>query len=62
MPFVKNKMNCASDISNYQPITIVCVLSKVFNFCLNKVTESYFNGDELQLNFVKGGDTEKAIL
>ena len=36
MPLVKNKMNSRSDISNYRPITIVCVLSKMFNFCINK--------------------------
>ena len=61
MPIVKNKMNSASHILNYRPIGIVCVLSKVFNFCLNKVIESFFSGDELQLGFVRGGGTEKAI-
>ena len=54
-------MNSRSDISNYRPITIVCVLSKVFNFCVNKFIESYFNSDERQLGFVKEGGTEKAI-
>ena len=61
MPLVKNKMKSRSDISNYRPLTIVCVLSKVFNFCINKFIESYFNSDELQLGFVKEGGTEKAI-
>ena len=37
------------------------MLSKVFNFCINKFIESYLNSDELQLGFVKEGGTEKSI-
>ena len=60
-PIAKEKLGDISKFTNYQPITIVCILSKVFESCILEYVEQFIPKYYLQFDYVKGGSGEKSM-
>jgi hypothetical protein len=61
VPVIKNKCASVNDVSNYRPISIEPVCTKLFEQCLSPVMEPYFSFHSNQFGFVAGGGCSKAI-
>ena len=61
VPVVKNKTRSITDKSNYRPIAISTVLSKVFEFVLFGKMEPYLLISDNQFGYQKGLGTEICI-
>ena len=59
-PIVK-KAELRSEYSHFRPITIVSIISKVFESCLNVRSEKWLNMDDLQFGFIKDGGCQEAL-
>lgn len=62
IPIVKNKTADLSDKSNYRPISLATVVSKVFDRLLNSQLECYIQPHTNQFGFRAGLSTESAVL
>ena len=60
-PIVKNSMKSVNDISNYRPISIMPIISKVFEKCIDYVLEPYFVFHDNQFGFVSNGGCGRAL-
>ena len=61
IPVLKDKMKDNKDIENYRPITIISMLSKIFEMCLYKRMCCKLQTDGMQYGYVKEGGCEKCI-
>jgi exonuclease III len=62
VPIIKNKTGDRSDISNYRPISLATVISKVLDGVLNIQLNRYIKLHDNQFGFRPGLSTESAIL
>jgi hypothetical protein len=61
VPVVKDRRKDINNVDNYRPVTIVSVISKVFEMCLYKRINCCLNVKGMQYGFVKEGGCEKCI-
>ena len=61
IPILKDANKSSADSSNYWPINIKPVISKIFEACMNVLLEYHFVFDDNQFGFVKEGGCSKAI-
>jgi hypothetical protein len=60
-PLIKDRTKSEADVSNYRPIAIVPILSKIFESCLVGFFSPYLYTHNNQMGFVEGGGCDKAI-
>ena len=60
-PLVKNKDKSVNDASNYRPISIISIASKIFEACLFARIESKLVTHPNQFGFVKNEGCNKAL-
>ena len=51
IPILNNKNGDTSDKNNYRPISIVTVMSKLFELCLSKILDEYVCTSENHIGF-----------
>jgi hypothetical protein len=61
VPLVKNKTGDLSSLSNYRAITLIPVISKLFESVLLRVTGDFLTTEETQFGFKKGVGCSNAI-
>ena len=61
LPTVKDKNKDKNDVSNYRPISILPLLAKIFERCLEKYLEPFFAFHPNQYGFVKNGGCNRAL-
>ena len=61
VPLVKDKSGKLNDVSNYRPITLTSVISKVFECILLNICQDSLTSDELQFGFKEGIGCSDAI-
>ena len=61
VPIIKEKLLNANDLNNYRGITLIPVISKLFELVILEVGKEYFNTDELQFGFKAGSGCSHAI-
>ena len=61
IPVLKDKMKDNRDIENYRSITLISMLSKIFEMCSYKKTCYKLQTDGMQYGYVKEGGCEKCI-
>lgn len=54
VPLVKDKTRNLNDIENYRPITLIPVISKIFEHVILQLCENSLTSDQLQFGFKKG--------
>jgi hypothetical protein len=60
-PVIKDKKKDVNDVDNYRPVTIISVISKLFEMCIYKRIGECLGVTGLQFGFVKDGGCEKSI-
>ena len=60
IPAVKDKKN--NDLSKYRPVTIIFVLSKLYEACVYRKIKDKVSVCELQLSYLSEGGCEKSLL
>ena len=61
IPIIKDGKKKTTDVDNYRPITIISVISKIFEMCIFRQINCLFDYGGLLLGFVKGGGCEKSL-
>ena len=61
IPLVKDKLGNANDVNNYRGITLIPVISKLFELVLRDICSSFLKIDDLQFGFKKGLGCPSAI-
>jgi hypothetical protein len=61
VPLIKDKSGNLNDVSNYRPITLIPVISKLFECIILNLCQECFVVDELQLGFKKNHGCNDAI-
>jgi hypothetical protein len=61
LPTVKDKCKRLDDVTNYRPISILPIVAKVFERCVEKYFERYFAFHPNQFGFVVNGGCNKAL-
>ena len=52
---VQDKLGDIDKVTNYRPITIVCIFSKVFKSCILEYVEQFIPKNYVQFGYVNGG-------
>ena len=58
---IPKKAEFRSQFTHFRPITIVSIISKIFESCLNVRSEKWLNMDDLQFGFTKDGGCQRAL-
>ena len=61
IPILKDNKKDRENADNYRPITIICLISKVFKMRLNNKIGILLNPTGLQLGFVREGGCDKSL-
>ena len=61
IPVTKDRLGDVCATSNYRPITLSCVLSKVFEYCILHKYEHVLYSDSLQFGFKKNSSCAHAV-
>ena len=61
LPTLKNEAKSTNDITNYRPISIMPVISKIFEKCIANIIELYFKFSDNHYGFVNYGGCGKAL-
>ena len=61
IPVLKDKMKDNRDIENYRPITIISILSKIFEMCLYKRMCCKLQTRDMQYGHVKEGECAECL-
>ena len=61
IPIIKSGKKKTTDVDNYRPITIISVISKIFEMCIFRKINCLLDFGGLQLGFVKGGGCKKSL-
>ena len=61
IPVLKDKMKDNRDIENYRLITLISMLSKIFEMCLYNRMRCKLQTEGMQYGYVKEGGCEKCI-
>ena len=55
VPVVKDSRKSTADVNNYRPVTIISVMSKLFEMCVYKMISGHLKVGGIQYGFVKNG-------
>ena len=55
LPVIKENKKDVSCVDDYRPVTIISVITKLFEMCIYKKISSYFKVKEMQFRFVIDG-------
>ena len=61
IPLVKNKMEDLSSVGNYRAITLIPIISKLFECIILKICSDHLETDELQFGFKQGVGCANAL-
>ena len=61
IPLIKDKTDDVNNVNNYRGITLIPVISKLFELVLLEICEEFLVCDELQFCFKKGVGCSEAI-
>jgi hypothetical protein len=61
IPLIKDKLGNVNDLGNYRGITLIPVISKLFELVILEICEPCFHTDDLQFGFKKGLGCSNAI-
>lgn len=61
IPLIKDKLGNANDVNNYRGITLIPVISKLFELVLSELCKPFLQTDDLQFGFKKGLGCSNAI-
>jgi Reverse transcriptase (RNA-dependent DNA polymerase) len=61
VPLLKDKTGDVSSTNNYRAITLVPIISKLFEYVLLHITNEFLNTDDRQVGFKKGLGCANAI-
>jgi len=61
VPVIKDRLRDQSFTSNYRPITLSPVISKIFEYCILRQYEYLFYTDSLQFGFKKNLSCSRAL-
>lgn len=61
MLVIKDKNGKVDRFSNYRPVSLVTMFSKVFEFCLRIRLEPLLTHNDIQYGFVPNKDCQKAL-
>jgi len=61
IPLIKDKLGNANDVNNYRGITLIPVISKLFELVLCEICNPFLQTDDLQFGFKKGLGCTSAI-
>ena len=61
IPLIKDKLGNANDLNNYRGITLIPVISKLFELVLAEICKLYLRTDDLQFGFKTGLGCASAI-
>jgi len=61
IPLLKDKLGNPNDLGNYRGITLIPVISKLFELVLLDICAPYLNTDDLQFGFKKNVGCSNAI-
>ena len=61
IPIIKDNIKDSRNANNYKPVTIICLISKLFEMCLYNKIGILLNPEGLQLGFVKEGGCGKSF-
>ena len=53
VPLLKDKLGNVNDVNNYRGITLIPVISKLFELVLLEICEPHLKTDDLQFGFKK---------
>jgi len=59
VPVVKDKLGDLSSVANYRPITLIPIISKIFEYCILHKYEHLFCSEDLQFGFKKNCEGDK---
>ena len=62
VPLVKDKAGDINNVSNYRGITLIAVISKLFESVLLEICNEFLQSDHLQFGFKKGLGCSNAIV
>ena len=55
------KKQCSNTFQDYRPVSLINIISKIFEYCKLYKIEEFVNIDELQFGFTQVGGCEKAV-
>ena len=58
IPLIKDKLGNANDLNNYRGITLIPVISKLFELVLAEICKPYLRTDDLQFGFRRVWDVQ----
>ena len=61
VPVVKDSRKSTADVNNYRSVTIISVMSKLFEMCVYKMISGHLKVSGKQYGFAKNGGCDKAI-
>ena len=61
VPLLKDKFGDFNDVNNYRGITLVPIISKLFEQVIMEICEPFFVTDGLQFGFKKGSGCSNAL-
>ena len=61
IPIIKDKLADANDLNNYRGITLIPVISKLFELIILELCQPFLKTDELQFGFKKNTGTANAV-
>ena len=51
IPLIKDRLGDATKLDNYRGITLSCVISKIFEFCVSSKYGNFLTSNDLQFGF-----------
>ena len=61
VPLLKDKLGDVNDVNNYRGITLIPVISKLFELVIIEICEPFLGTDDLQFGFKKGSGCANAL-
>ena len=61
IPLIKDRLGDETKLDNYRAITLCCVISKLFEFCVSLKYGNFLQSNDLQFGFKKGIGCADAI-
>ena len=61
VPVMKDSRKSTVDVNNYRRVTIISVMSKLFEMCVYKMISGHLKVGGMQYGFFKNGGCDKAI-
>ena len=61
VPLLKDKLGDVNDVNNYRGITLIPVISKLFELVIIEICKPYLHTDDLQFGFKEGLGCANAV-